>query len=86
MSNQPQKPVQPAKAEKKERRYFLVNPAGAIHELTYEHAKERLKSVGWRKATSEEIAELARRGGHQVHDNPICPRWSPDPDAQIELE
>lgn len=73
------------KAEKAPRRYFIVNPAGAIHEVDREHARERLKSAGWRMATPAEIAELDRRGGEQRVDvPPICPRWAPDPDAAID--
>lgn len=86
------KAAQPA-AEKKAavapaapKRYFVVNPKGAIHEVTREHARERLAQPGWRLATKEEIAELEARGGRQVFDNPICRPWSPDPDAQLELE
>lgn len=68
------------------RRYFLVNPKGAIHEVTRDLAAERLRVAGWRLATPEEIARLAAQGGHQVFDAPICRPWSPDPDAQLDLE
>lgn len=78
------KPAKPAENDAA-RRYFLVNPAGAIHEVTREHARERLKIAGWRLATAAEVAELERRGGEQRADDPICPPWSPDPDAQIDL-
>jgi hypothetical protein len=80
-----------------ERRYFIVNPAGCIHEVDRDHAAGRLKkSPGWRMATKEEVALLSsdRRGpngtkiasGEQRYDAPICPPWTPDPDAQIDLE
>lgn len=65
------------------RRYFIVNPHGTIHEVTRDHAAERLRQAGWRMATNDEIAELERRGGNQVHDRPICQPWSPDPDVQL---
>lgn len=68
------------------RRYYIVNPKGAIHEVTREHARERLKIAGWRMASPQEIAELAARDGLQVFDKPICTPWSPDPDAQLDLE
>lgn len=74
-----------AAADDAARRYYLVNPAGAIHEVTREHARERLKIAGWRLATAAEVAELAARGGEQRADDPICPPWTPDPDAQIDL-
>lgn len=71
-----------------EKTYHLVNPRGAIHTASREHAMSRLRQVGWRLATKEEIAELAARGGHQVADDPICRPWSPDPAEQLgeELE
>lgn len=88
MSNQPQKPAAPVKrpAATPARRYFIVNPKGAIHEVDRAHAAWRLRTVGWRMATKEEVAELDRRSGRQVHDDPICPPWSPDPDVQLDLE
>jgi|FLYN01.1.fsa_nt_gi hypothetical protein len=88
MSNQPQKPaaVSPEQPKAKApRRYFLVNPKGAIHEVTREHARERLKQAGWRMANTAEIEELERRNGLQVFDRPICRPWSPDPDEQLDL-
>lgn len=82
----PKKPAQPAtqSAPKAGRRYFIVNKAGAIHEVDREHARERLRQVGYRLATPAEVAELEARGGEQRADNPICTPWSPDPDAQID--
>ena len=74
----------PAPAAEQPRRYFIVNPAGAIHEVDREHARWRLAQPGWRVATPDEIAALAERSGLQVHDRPIAPRWSPDPDAQLD--
>lgn len=90
----PRKQAQPEQAE---RRYFIVNPAGCIHEVDREHAHNRLKYfVGWRMATKAEVAELntERRGpngarlapGEQRADAPICTPWTPDPDQQIELD
>lgn len=61
-----------------ERTVYLVNPAGAIHDCTLEHARERMRTVGWRKATDAEIAELKKRKGLQVFDDPICKPFSPD--------
>lgn len=68
-----------------ERTYFIVNPAGAIHEVTREHATMRLKQVGFRLATRDEVAELNKRGGNQRWDRPICQPWSPDPDVEPDL-
>lgn len=80
----PEKP--PRKAPKAEKAYHLVNPKGAIHQVTREHARERLSQAGWRLATADEIAELEARGGLQVADDPICPPFNPDPAAQLGEE
>lgn len=69
-----------------EKTYYIVNPAGAIHAVDYEHARWRLQSVGWRSATAEEVAEYRARGGNQVHNNPICAPWTPEPVALVEPE
>lgn len=66
-------------------RYFVVNRAGAVHEVTQDHARERLGQVGWRMATKEEVQAYINRGGNQRHDDPIAPPWSPEPEP-IELE
>jgi hypothetical protein len=66
------------------KRYYVVNPKGAIHQVTYEHAQQRLKQPGWRMAKAAEVKELEKRDGLQVHDDPIAQPWSPDPDAQEE--
>ncbi len=42
--------------------YYIVNPKGAVHECTKEHARMRLKQIGWRMATEEEEAKY-----HEVH-------------------
>lgn len=87
MSTQPESkkaPEQPRKASL--RRYFIVNPKGTLHEVTREHAAERLRIAGWRLATKDEIAQLEAAGGRQVFDAPICRPWSPDPDAQLDLD
>ena len=52
--------------------YHIVNPGGAVHDVTKERARELLREVGWRLATPAEVAELKKRGGHQTADDPIC--------------
>lgn len=66
--------------------YYIVNPAGAIHGVTYEHARWRLAAPGWRSATPAEVAALKAAGGYQVHDKPIAPRWTPEPVEPPEPE
>lgn len=75
----------PAKATKKQGAkgvYYLVNPAGAIHSVDYEHAQWRLKDPGWRMATEKEVATYLSQP-LQRHSSPICTPWTPDPDAQL---
>lgn len=74
-----------APAPARERVYYIVNPAGCIHDVDREHAANRLRIVGWRIATSAEVAELHARGGEQRANNPICAPWAPDPDLGVEL-
>ena len=76
--------TKPPPKPKEERTYFLVNPSGTIHAVDYEHAKWRLASPGWRSATADEVAKLNKAGGNQVHDKPIAPRWTAEPEALAE--
>ena len=70
------------KADEPTKEYYIVNPAGAVHSVTREHARTRLATVGWRMATADEIAEYKQRP-MQRSDDPIAAPWSPDPDAQL---
>jgi hypothetical protein len=75
------------KAEpEKEPRYFIVNKAGAIHEVDAEHARMRLAQPGYRQATLAEVKELLERGGNQRCDDPICEPWSPEPVVMAGLD
>lgn len=67
------------------RAYYIVNPAGAIHSVTREHAAGRLRQVGFRMATKDEIAALEHAGGHQVAGKPLAAPHTADPDAAIDL-
>jgi hypothetical protein len=79
-------PARQRKAVESEKTYYIVNPAGALHEVSYEHARARLRQIGYRTATAEEIAELKRRGGNQRFDDPIAEPFNPQPEPQVELE
>lgn len=69
-----------AKQKEQPARYFIVNPAGAIHEVNQAHAQQRLRQPGWRQATTAEVKELLyARGGNQRFDDPICDPWNPAP-------
>jgi len=65
--------------------YYIVNPAGAIHDVPASLAKERLKIVGWRLATKEEIRKLFKANGSQRAGKAICPKWTPEPPADQEI-
>lgn len=52
---------------------FIVNPAGAVHEVTEAHAVERLANdLRYRAATAEEIAAYDAAGGCQTHERPFA--------------
>lgn len=70
------------KTEDVEKAYYIVNPAGAVHSVSRQHARQRLAVVGWRLASAEEIATY-RGQPMQRWDAPIANPWSPDPDAQL---
>lgn len=68
--------------EEIEKVYYIVNPAGAIHDVTREIAKMRLKTPGYRMATQEEINKLQaqiKEGKGQTWDHPIAPPFSAEP-------
>lgn len=73
----PQSPQPDRQARKGPRRYFIVNPAGAVHEVDREHAAWRLKQPGYRLATADEVAALERQGGHQTSRKPIAAAYNP---------
>jgi hypothetical protein len=78
----PEAPAKPIKQQGKDGAYYIVNPAGAVHGVTREHARGRLATAGWRMATEDEIATYQSQE-IQRHDRPIAAPWSPDPDAQL---
>lgn len=72
------------------KRFFVVNPAGAVHEVTEEHARELLAKIGYRNATAVEVKKLnSQRGnlkpGEQRFDEPICEPFSATPEP-VEVE
>lgn len=66
--------------------YFIVNPAGAIHNVSREIAKAQLKKAGYRMAAPDEVQQLFDAKGYQRADRPICERFEPDPGLEIELD
>lgn len=58
--------------------YYIVNPAGAVHDCDREHAEMRLKTLGFRLAEDAEI-EMFRETKTQRFQTPIAEPWSPEP-------
>ncbi len=51
---------------------FIVNPAGAVHEVSVAHAAERLaQDLRYRLATADEIAAYEAAYGYQTHERPL---------------
>lgn len=69
-----------------EKRYFIVNPKGTVHEVTREHAQTRLREVGWRMATREEIKAFFVAGEHQAHDKPAGAPHVPEPEEVPDVD
>ncbi|MCK6629350.1 MAG: hypothetical protein L6R45_29760 [Anaerolineae bacterium] len=66
------------------KRYFIVNPAGAVHEVDYEHARWRLgQKKGFRMAEKHEV-EAYLNTAVQVAEKPIARPYTEEPEA-IEL-
>lgn len=64
--------------------FYIVNPAGAVHTVDRDHCKYRLRQVGYRLATEDEIKAYQSQRV-QRPKNPIAPPWSPEPDVDITL-
>lgn len=76
---------QQAKPKAGTKRYFIVNPAGAVHEVTREHARARLQEIGYRMATAKEVAAYKKAPAHRGL-GPVAAAWSPEPDVEVEIE
>ena len=71
----------------KVKRYFVVNPAGAIHEVVKEHAQGLLKKPGYRSAKAAEVRKLKAQKGNQRFNQPICEPFKAEPTAvEVEIE
>lgn len=62
------------------KRYYIVNPAGAIHEVTKEHASNRLRQTGWRMASADEV-KAYKSERVQRFDRPLAQPWTDEPDG-----
>lgn len=68
-----------------ERRYFIVNPAGAVHEVTREHAKDLLRRVGYRMATADEAKVYLGAPEHRGL-KPVAEKYEPEKLVDAALE
>ncbi len=68
-----------------EKFYYIVNPKGAIHIVSEDHAKARLKIIGWRLATSEERASYEKANGNQRFNKPLATPFTPMPVEEAAL-
>lgn len=69
----------------KERPYYIVNPAGAVHSVSRAEASNLLRRLGYRMAKREEIARYHELDVQDFR-RPIAPRWTPDPDVAPQLD
>lgn len=69
-----------------EKTYHIVNPKGAVHEVTREIAKERLQKIGYRMATKAEVKALAEMNGRQFIGQVAARPHAFDPDEALDLE
>jgi len=60
-------------------RYFILNPAGAIHEVTRERAMALMAMPGYRKPSKEQVQRYLKQKT-QRFDQPIGDRFVPEPE------
>jgi hypothetical protein len=65
------------------KRYFVVNPSGAVHEVTYDHASARLRQPGFRMAEAAEIEKYFNQATQRA-DKPIARPWNPEPEEAVQ--
>jgi hypothetical protein len=84
---QTKKYVAPKYADEPVEKFFLiVNPAGCMHVVSEEIARDRLKNyVGWRLATSEEKAAYKEADGNQRARRPLAKPFNPSPEMSEAL-
>lgn len=64
--------------------YYIVNPAGAVHNCDRDHAQWRLRTAGWRLAADDEIARFLNERVQAV-GAPFGEPFEPLPDIEPEL-
>lgn len=61
--------------------YYIVNPAGAVHTVTRDHATTLLATGRYRRASKAEIAQYNKQPS-QRYDRPIGTPFSSNPDDE----
>ena len=72
-----------------DKNFLIVNPKGIMHVVSEEHARARLKIIGWRLATPEEKTAYQEADGNQRHNKPLAKPFTAEPsleDALPEVE
>lgn len=69
-----------ATKSQKPKRYFILNPGGAIHEVSAEQQKALLGRVGYRKATKAQITKYLKQKT-QRFDAPIGEPFTAEPEG-----
>lgn len=67
-----------------EKPYYIINPAGAIHGVNKDRARELLRKPGYRMATKEEVKMYMAAKPHKGF-GPVAKPWNPEPE-DIELD
>lgn len=66
--------------------FYIVNKHGTIHVVDRETARERLRQVGYRTATKEEVQAYLNADGKQESGKPLAKAWNPEPIELPDLE
>ena len=69
-----------------QKKYYIVNPSGTVHQVNRDHASRRLRQVGFRLATKAEIAKLKRAKGKQTTRKRIAEPWAPEVDDRPDID
>lgn len=72
------KPLTDRRGRPTEPAYYIVNPKGIVHICEIGHARMRLRKLGYRLATDDEI-ERFQECRVQSPDKPIATPYSPEP-------
>lgn len=59
--------------------FYIVNKSGTIHVVDRQTARERLRQVGYRTATKEEVQAYLNADGKQETGKPLAKTWNPEP-------